>query len=50
MAKEKVSFDEVRKLQKQQVKSNGQVDNIDALDRGFGRIFSKIGEVFVKNW
>lgn len=50
MAKEKISFDEVQKLQGQQVKPNGQVDNIDAFDRSFGRIFSKIGEYFAKNW
>lgn len=48
--REKVSLDEINKLNNQKVESNGQVDNIDAFDRAFGRIFSKIGKYVVKNW
>lgn len=47
---QKVSNEEIQRLQKQQVQDNGIIDPIDKLDRGCGGIFSKIGKFFTENW
>lgn len=50
MAKKvKVNPAEIKKLQGQKVETNETRDTIDAVDRGLGRIFSKIGEYFDPN-
>lgn len=45
MAK-KISQERIKALQEQKVKKNKAVDAIDAGDRFFGRIISKIGKCF----
>lgn len=47
---QKVSNEEIQRLQKQQVQDNGIIDPLDKLDRGFGRVFSKIGKFITENW
>lgn len=47
---EKVSSQEIERLKKQRVHKNDFVDGVDAVDRGFGRIFSRIGKFLVDIW
>lgn len=47
---EKVSFEEVAKLQKQEVEKNDFVDGVDNVDKASGRIFSRIGKYIEENW
>lgn len=47
---QKVSNEVIQRLQKQQVQDNGIIDPLDKLDRGTGRVFSKIGKFFTENW
>lgn len=48
---QKVSDKEIEHLQKQkEVEKNELVDGIDAIDRGTGRILSKLGEIIAKGW
>ncbi len=47
--KVKVSSADIKKLQGQNVKTNKSRDAVDAFDRGFGRVFSKIGKFFDPN-
>ena len=47
MAKKvKVDLAEIKKIQGQKVKTNETRDAIEAIDRGLGRIISKIGKYF----
>lgn len=48
--KEKVDPKKIAKLRTQEVEKNGIVDPVDAIDRGFGRVFSKIGKFFAENF
>lgn len=47
---EKVSFEKIDKLKNQKVEENKALDGVDALDKGFGRLFSKIGKFIEENW
>lgn len=47
---ERVNINKVKKLREQRIKKNETVDTIDALDKGAGRIFSKIGKYFLKDF
>lgn len=47
---ERVNVDKIDKLRNQRIKKNDAVDSIDAVDRGFGRVFSKIGKYFVEDF
>ncbi len=47
---EKVSFEKIDKLKKQEVEENKALDGVDALDKGCGRLFSKIGKFIEENW
>lgn len=51
MAKKvKVDPEEIKKLQGQKVKTNETRDTVDAVDRGTGRILSKIGKYFANDF
>ncbi len=50
MAKQKVSLEEIKRLEQQKVEKNELVDNVDAVDRGCGRIFSKLGKIIAEGW
>lgn len=51
MAKEeKVSDEEIEKLESQTIQKNDTVDAIDAVDHAAGGILSAIGKYFVENW
>lgn len=43
---ERVNIDKINKLKEQKIKKDETVDAIDAVDRSFGRVFSKIGKYF----
>lgn len=47
---ERVNVDKIDKLKNQRIKKNDTVDSIDAVDRGLGRVFSKIGKYFVEDF
>jgi len=47
---EKVPLETIDKLKKQTVEENKALDGVDALDKGCGRLFSKIGRYIVENW
>ena len=47
---ERVNNDKINELRGQNIKKNDTVDSIDAVDRGFGRVFSKIGKYFVEDF
>ena len=48
--KQKVSVEEIKRLQQQKVQKNGPVDAIDSADRACGRIFSKLGKFIAENF
>ena len=51
MAKKvKVDPAEIKKLRGRNIKSNEFRDIVDSADRGFGRIFSKIGKYFAEDF
>lgn len=47
---ERVNVDKIDKLKNQRIKKKDTVDSIDAVDRGFGRVFSKIGKYFAEDF
>lgn len=47
---QKVSDKEIRRLENQKVQKNEFVDGVDAVDRGLGRIPSKIGKFLAENF
>lgn len=51
MAKEeKVSDDEIERIESQTVQKNDFIDGIDGIDRSTGGILSAIGKYFSENW
>lgn len=47
---ERIKIDKINELKKQKIKQNETVDTIDAVDKGLGRVFSKIGKYFVEDF
>ena len=47
---QKVSTEEVKRLQNQKVEKNELVDSVDAVDRGTGRLLSTLGKWISEGW